>query len=171
MDLRPATCRDARAIADVHVASTLASYRGLFLAPALDGVDSDDRAERWRQTLSDASTATLVAESDGQILGFVHYGPCRDGDVADGRVGEIMSVYVEPGSWGKGVGRSLLRAALDRLACAGFREAKLWVLGRNARAVAFYEGAGFVSDGAVTHRKMFGVPVIIVRYGTRVPGQ
>jgi diamine N-acetyltransferase len=119
--------------------------------------------------LTNAATATYVAESNGQMLGFVNYGRCRDEDVADVRVGEIMSLYVAPDSLGIGLGRMLLGAAVGQLAAAGPCEAKLWVLGRNARAVAFYEHAGFVRDGTIKHRDMFGVPAIVVRYGTCVP--
>jgi ribosomal protein S18 acetylase RimI-like enzyme len=170
MNLRSATCRDARPIAAVHVASTRAAYRGLFPDSALDGIDAEDRAGRWRQTLSDANTTTLIAESDGQTLGFVNFGPCRDEDAEAGRVGEVMSVYVAPDCWGKGVGRRLLRTALEQLAGAGFGEAKVWVLDRNARAVAFYERAGFVRDDLVRHHEIFGVPVVVVRYRTCLPG-
>ena len=89
--------------------------RGLFPSSAAFGkIDIDDRAERWRQLLTNAATATYVAESNGQILGFVNYGRCRDEDVADERVGEIMSLYVAPDSWGHGLGRMLLGAALGR---------------------------------------------------------
>ena len=170
MDLRLATYRDAWSIAVVHVASTREAYRGLFPASALDGIDADDRAERWRQTLTDANNITLVAKSDGQVLGFVNYGPCRDEDVAAGGVGEIISIYVAPDFWGSGAGRRLLQAALERLAGAGSCEAKVWVLDRNARAVAFYEHAGFIRDGMVKHREMFGAPVVVVRYRTCLLG-
>lgn len=169
MNLRFGTSSDARSIAVVHFASIRESYRGLFPSSALGKIDIDDRAERWRQLLTNAATATYVAESNGQILGFVNYGRCRDEDVADVRVGEIMSLYVAPDSWGNGLGRMLLGAALGQLAATGLCEAKLWVLGRNARAVAFYEQAGFVRDGTIKHRDMFGVPAIVVRYGTCLP--
>jgi ribosomal protein S18 acetylase RimI-like enzyme len=170
MELRAATLRDAGAIAIVHVASTRQAYRGLFPASALSGIDTDDRAERWRQTLTDPSGTTLVVEADGQILGFVHYGPCRDEDVAAGRVGEIMSIYVAPDSWGQGAGQTLLQASLERLAAAGFREVKLWAIDRNARADAFYTRAGFVRDGMVRHREMFRVPITVVRYHASLSG-
>ena len=164
MDLRSATCRDARSIAVVHVASIRESYHGIFPAEALNRIDTDDRAGRWRQTLTDVNNTTLVAESDAQILGFVNYGPCRDHDVAAERVEEIMSIYVAPDSWGNGIGRRLLHAACERLAGAGFCEAKLWVLDRNGRAIAFYERAGFAHDGATKHCEMYGVLIIVVRY-------
>jgi ribosomal protein S18 acetylase RimI-like enzyme len=170
MDLRPATCRDARSIAVVHVASIQKSYHGIFPASELNQIDTDDRAEKWRQILTDANYSTLVAESGEHILGFVNYGPCRDEDVAAERAGEIMSIYVAPDAWGNGVGRRLLQTALARLAGAGFCEAKLWVLDRNGRAIAFYERAGFARDGATKHREMYGVQLIVVRFHRSLPG-
>jgi ribosomal protein S18 acetylase RimI-like enzyme len=169
MDLRPATWHDAPSIAVVEVASTREAHRGLFPASALDLIDLDDRAERWRQNLTEAKSTTLVAESDDQILGFINYGPCRDEDVAAERVGEIMAIYVAPDSWGLGVGRRLLQAALEQLAQAGSCEVKLWVIDRNTRAITFYERAGFARDGATRHREMYGVPILIVRYQRGLP--
>ncbi|HLG51008.1 MAG TPA: GNAT family N-acetyltransferase [Chloroflexota bacterium] len=168
MNLRTATDHDARSIAVVHVASIRQAYGGLFPGSALDGIDIDDRAVRWRQILTDARSTTLVAESNERILGFVNYGPCRDEDVAVERVGEILSIYVAPDAWGGGVGRSLMQSALARLASAGFCAAKLWVLDQNTRAIAFYERAGFARDGSTKHREMFGVPITVVRYHGRL---
>jgi ribosomal protein S18 acetylase RimI-like enzyme len=168
--IRQATPEAADAIADVHVASIRSAYRAIFPEASLAAIDQRDRAERWRRGLAAGPDTTLLAESVDQLLGFVNYGPCRDEDVEAGRVGEIMAIYVAPGSWRKGIGRRLLRAARERLANAGFREAKVWVLDRNAQAIAFYERAGFVPDGRIKHREMYGVPTTIFRYSARLVG-
>jgi hypothetical protein len=81
MEPRVATIADARAIAVVHIASIRDAYRSLFPAPALRGLDIDDRAERWRQILTQETSTVLVAEVHGQILGFANFGRCRDEDV------------------------------------------------------------------------------------------
>ena len=104
MNLRFGTSSDARSIAVVHFASIRESYRGLFPSSALGKIDIDDRAERWRQLLTNAATATYVAESNCQSNPRLRrYGRCRDEDVADERVEEIMSLYVAPDSWTTGL--------------------------------------------------------------------
>jgi ribosomal protein S18 acetylase RimI-like enzyme len=170
IEIREATPEAAEAIAEVHVASIRSAYRAIFPEASLAAIDLHDRAERWRRGLAAGSDTTLLGESVDRLLGFVNYGPCRDEDVEAGRVGEIMSIYVAPDSWGKGIGRRLLRAARERLASAGFREAKVWVLERNARAIAFYERAGFVPDGRIKHPEIYGVATTIVRYSAPLVG-
>lgn len=54
-------------------------------------------------------------------------------------------LYVVPGAQGTGLGQVLLDAALPAR-----RDAYLWVIADNARAVRFYERNGFASDGLVT---------------------
>jgi L-amino acid N-acyltransferase YncA len=168
MELRVATVADARAIAVVHIASIREAYRSLFPAPALGGLDIDDRAERWRQILTEHTSTVLVAEADGQMLGFASFGRCRDEDVEADLVGEIMSIYVAPDSWKQGIGWRLLRAAHHDMAKAGFREARLWVLDRNSQAIALYERAGFVRDGRIKQHEIHGVTATIVRYSTQL---
>lgn len=55
----------------------------------------------------------------------------------------IMNLTVAPGSRGRGLGRFLLRLALDLGARRGAREAFLEVRESNAAALALYQGAGF----------------------------
>ena len=47
--IRAATVRDARAIAEVHVASWRWAYRDTFPAAALEGLDVEERARTWSE--------------------------------------------------------------------------------------------------------------------------
>ena len=49
---------------------------------------------------------------------------------------------------GKGYGRALLQAAVDKLAEMGCTDILLWVLAENERAKKFYEKNGFSASGA-----------------------
>ena len=71
--------------------------------------------ERWRPG---GAIDVLVAESDGQIAGFICLRRSGDED-AGAQVGEIDSFYTHPSVWGTGDGRALLSAAVARLAAAG----------------------------------------------------
>ena len=89
----------------------------------------------------------LLAEEDGQLLGFSTSGESRDDD-ADPSVGEVRSFFVAAGRWRQGVGRALMAAALESLRERGCSEATVWSFAANDRANAFYERAGFARDGA-----------------------
>jgi GNAT superfamily N-acetyltransferase len=89
----------------------------------------------------------LLAEEDGELLGFSTSGESRDDD-ADPSVGEIRSLFVAAGRWGRGIGRVLMPATLDALRERGCTKATVWSFAANERANAFYERAGFTLDGA-----------------------
>jgi ribosomal protein S18 acetylase RimI-like enzyme len=161
--IRKASEADAGAITDVHLASMREAYRSLLPVEALASIEAHDRIERWRERLTRGASVTLLAVSDGQTVGFVDFGICRDGDVSPGTVGEVMAIYVHPATWGRGVGSLLMRAALDRLRGDGFAEVVLWVIEGNRQAIEFYERFGFARDGSLRHPEMYGVPTTIVR--------
>jgi GNAT superfamily N-acetyltransferase len=104
-------------------------------------------AERWFALIEDPAVSMLLAEEDGELLGFSTSGESRDAD-ADASVGEVRSFFVAAGRWGQGIGRALMAAALDSLRERGSTEATVWSFAANARANAFYERAGFTRDGA-----------------------
>lgn len=106
----------------------------------------------------------LVAEDDAAVVGFVVGGPAVDGDVDPRRVGLIDLLYVTPARWGEGAGRSLMRAALVRMASSGMSEAVLWTARDNNRAREVYVRFGWRLDGAERRRVALGVPITEARY-------
>ena len=150
MEVRPARPDDARAIAAVHVRSWQAGYRGIIAGAILDAITVDDRERLWRGYLTDPDDEirTLVAEQNGEVVGFVSLAAeSRDDDAAPG-VAEIPALYVDPARWRSGAGRALVEAALERLRAGGAAEVSLWVLEDNERGRAFYAACGFTADGA-----------------------
>jgi GNAT superfamily N-acetyltransferase len=162
--IRRATVDDARAIAEVSVASWLGAYRGLMPDDALDGADVDQREERNRIFLAGGADA-LVAEDDEGVYGFASFGRSRDPDAGD-EVGELYAIYLRPERWGRGLGRELHDAAVEALRAAGFAEATLWVLDSNERARRFYERAGWQADGSVRSDRVGELRALVeeVRY-------
>jgi GNAT superfamily N-acetyltransferase len=146
--IRAAVAEDGHAIAEVHVASWLAAYRGLIPDEALDALDVDARAARWYASLADGTASALVAEDEAGIYGWATVGRSRDPD-ASGEIGELWGLYLRPDRWGQGLGRDLHDAALDELCAQGFSAATLWVLEGNARATRFYERQGWRPDGSM----------------------
>ena len=161
LTVRPATVDDARAIAEVHVASWQAAYRGLLPQEYLDGISVEQRAARRRESLANGHGTTLVAVDSGTVVGFAVTGRSRDED-ADDSVGELYALYLRPDVWGVGAGAQLHDAALRSL--AGFGSNTLWVLDTNARARRFYERHGWQPDGVTKLDDRMGVDLSEVRY-------
>jgi GNAT superfamily N-acetyltransferase len=86
---------------------------------------------------------TVVAESDGQLLGFAVVLLRDDGDA------ELDGLFVEPTYWRHGIGRALVDQA-ERIAVVD-GSANLWVTA-NTRALGFYDSCGFVTVGEVQTR-------------------
>jgi ribosomal protein S18 acetylase RimI-like enzyme len=163
MDIRRATPDDAAALARLHVDSWRTAYRGLVPQSHLDSLNYDRRARRFRESLARHAEETYLAEQDGDILGFLTLGGCRDEDVGQEAAGEIWGIYLAPKHWRKGIGRLLCRYGERILRSRGCRLATLWVLAGNEEARRFYEAMGYEADGA-TRTLTPGAPLEAVRY-------
>ncbi|WP_146842773.1 GNAT family N-acetyltransferase [Cellulomonas composti] len=162
--IRAARTADASAIAQVHVRSWQEAYAGIVPSAYLAGLDPAQRAVRWAEDLRsgpDEGILTWVAESGPRLLGFVTLGPSRDEDARRGDR-EIYSIYLDPGTWGHGVARDLMRTVIAE---AGERTAlSLWVIADNERARHFYRRHGFQPDGVERFDDVGGANLLEVRY-------
>jgi ribosomal-protein-alanine N-acetyltransferase len=96
-------------------------------------------AEAFAETLARAP-GLLATDDDDCACGFVVVSIVADEC-------EILDLGVLPAARRRGLGRELLRAALDQAARAGARRCHLEVRASNAAAQALYAGCGFVLDG------------------------
>ena len=148
MEIRAAAGADARAIAEVHVRSWQAAYRGQIPASVLAALSVDGRAKWWTQTLGNPNNRVLVADEASRIVAFVNFGPLRDDDAERDSVGEVYAIYCLAEFWDRGVGRKLMEGAIASLGDLHFAAVRVWVLDTNRRAIAFYRKLGFSADGA-----------------------
>ena len=168
IELREARRGDELAVAAVHIRSWQEAYRGLMADDFLDALDPRDRATRYTFEANGptAPTTVLAVEvgEDGAeaILGFTTICPSRDADAPG--IGEVVSLYVDPGRYRGGIGRLLMAEARRLLREAGFTEALLWVLQGNDRAASFYEGEGWLPDGATREEQPYGVVSNVRRF-------
>jgi ribosomal protein S18 acetylase RimI-like enzyme len=163
--IRPLRSEDAGALGAVHVRAWQTAYRGLLPDEYLANLKAAERAAQWAEALARGPrprVARLGAEVDGRVVGFIAVGAAA-GDTASS-TGEVYALNVDPGHWGRGIGRTLLDAGVDHLRESGFTEAILWVLPGNARARRFYEAAGWRHDGADRRLNVLGVDVDETRY-------
>ena len=148
-------------MARVQLAGWRAGFAGI-VPVALEPTE-EFLARRTRDGLADPARRFVVAELDGAVRGWCGFGPTRDDDEGPG-VGEIYTLFVEPGAWRHGLGRAALTAALAELSACGFGDATVWSFAANARANAFYERLGFARDAAAERRDERLGDAVIVRY-------
>ena len=90
---------------------------------------------------------TIVAENEaGEISGFcAMVFPSRDED-ADGSVCQVTAIYIHPERQRWGIGRALMRSALDKAAGDGFEAVTAWVPAGNDDAKSFFASFGFKAE-------------------------
>ena len=160
--VRPAVPDDVATMVAIKHDAGVAAW-GHILPPAV--VETLPFPGRWVAAIEDSDPRAwvLIGEVGGSARGFVVTRPSGDGDAGAG-TGELDAFYVDPASWGTGVGRGLLAAALDALEEAGFRDATLWTAAENHRPRRIYELAGWRTDGTERRRALGGVEFVEVRY-------
>lgn len=145
MLIRHAVPEDAYAVAEIHVEAWRAAYAGILPETFLSSLTVSSRQAFWLQSLAEKQGDLQVAMDGERMLGWINTGPCRDPDAAIGDA-EIWALYASPTVWSTGVGRQLWVSAQTRLLEQGDRRCRLWVLAQNARAIRFYQAAGFERD-------------------------
>jgi ribosomal protein S18 acetylase RimI-like enzyme len=150
---------DARTIAEVHVRSWQAAYRGVVTDEFLDSLDVDRRAEMIEGAIRDESKGLLVAEQDGHVAGFSMLAASYD----EGW-GEVLAIYASPDHWGVGVGYELMAASVEWLQEQGYQRAMLMVLENNPRARTFYERQGWSLGKRIRIENIGGRDLTEVRY-------
>lgn len=164
MRIEPATAADARSVAQVHVRAWQVAYTGILDDDFLAALSVEKREAMWCEAIEKKAPELLVARVEGNVIGWVSFDASRNKGAAE-QAGEIWALYVDPAHWSGGVGRALLRRARERLSERGFTSINLWVLAANARAIRFYETAGFALEaGSAQTFELGGRQVQEIRY-------
>lgn len=103
---------------------------------------NDPRAD-FDLALATATSAVLLAEQEGVIIGSVMVG-------FDGHRGWVYYLAAAPESRLQGIGRRLMRAAEDWLSAIGSPKIQLMVRGDNQAARGFYDALGYEVQDVVT---------------------
>jgi RimJ/RimL family protein N-acetyltransferase len=142
IEVRPATQRDAKAIAEIHARSSQAAFKALFPGEQAPTVSVDKGQAYWREAIEFSEPQVYVAVVDDQVVGFVGFDRSRDKGTPN-TVGEIWAIYAAPVVWGQGIGLALWDAARDGLVDEGCTKVTIWVPLGNERALRFHDLAGF----------------------------
>jgi ribosomal protein S18 acetylase RimI-like enzyme len=146
-EVRPATLRDAKNIAELHNATFREAFKALISEAEIPAMPLEKRQAYWREAIEYSEPQVHVALDDDKIVGFVGFDRSRDKGTPP-TMGEIWAIYVNPAYWGKGVGLALWDAAREGLMEEGCTHVSLWVPIANERALRFHELAGFKREMA-----------------------
>ena len=158
MEIRRTNPSDEDEICRLYIESWKAGYRGLLPQKFLDELSGD----RWKGREFLRDEGSFVITESGKILGHVHIRPAEDSKMQGW--GEVHTMYVLPGFWGKGYGSELFRYALNRLKEQGFSRVYLWVLQGNERAMGFYAKHGFRETSDTLECEVGGALVTDIRF-------
>ncbi|WP_294120888.1 GNAT family N-acetyltransferase [Sphingomonas sp.] len=138
--IRAAEARDAAAIATIyayHVAHGTASFD---TSPRSEADTASKIAE-----CAERGWPFLVAELDGQVLGYAYATQFRDRPAY--RTTCENSIYLDPAHLGQGIGTLLLGALVEAATKAGFRQMIAVIGGAEPASAALHARAGFVETG------------------------
>lgn len=153
--IRKATQDDIPAIASLHINGWKAAYGGGLVDQAyLDSLSVEQRIKDWQGWMAAGESQTLIAEKDGQAVGFITTGRTKTAPPGSSPIrpmfsAEVYALYLDQSVWRQGVGTALLKQAAIDLKELKHSSLCLWVLDGNARAKAFYEKMGGQKVGSV----------------------
>lgn len=131
MNIRKATENDLSRIAEIYVCNNRLYYYPIFQDAAFSfgRLQVASYMKEYRQ--EPGAMAHTYVYDDGVLKGFVKLSGT-----------EVHKLFVEPVFQSEGIGAALLDFAVRK-----FGADRLWVLEKNARAIAFYARHGFVPTG------------------------
>ncbi|MFB6223202.1 MAG: GNAT family N-acetyltransferase [Haloarcula sp.] len=140
MRIREAEPSDRPAIRDVARRSLEASY-SLGPKAITSAIEEWYDEERIEEVLAEESRVMLVAEQDGQVVGFSENVLSGDG------IGTILWLHVDPSYRGEGIGAALFDETDQVLHQRGAETLDGRVLADNVEGNSFYEDRGFERTG------------------------
>ena len=160
--LRQARAEDAHAIGAVTADAWRGAYRGIVPGEFLAAMTAEGQVEHFRRQLGGGER--WVVEEDGQIVGFVSFGPPREGRDQEPGAGEVWALMVRTAAQRRGHGRTLLTRAAERLDARGYGTGLLWVLEAYQAGRRFYEAMGWRADGERKLLRLGPADVPALRY-------
>ena len=139
--VRDSSDADVEAIAAIYAGHVLQGTGSFELAPPTASEIAARREEIVKRGLP-----WLVAEIDGEVVGYAYAGPFRAREAY--RFTLEDSIYVRPEASGKGVGRLLLMRLIDRCRTGGYKRL-IAMIGdsNNIASIRLHERCGFEHSG------------------------
>src|SRR5262245_45641181 len=115
MLVRNALESDATPLAEMHIASWRAAYRGSVPDPVLANLSIEKRSSMWRDQIANRDRIVVCCEEAGKVVGGLIIGTARDEDVDREKTAELMVMYVHPDHWRRGIGSAIWELARPRV--------------------------------------------------------
>lgn len=140
---RPARLSDLGAITEIYRESVQNGVATYELTPP-----TVDEMTRRFTVLTDDGFPYMVCEDDaGQLLGFAYAGAYRTRPAYQWTVED--SIYLPPGSRGRGLGKVLLGNLIEQCTEKGFRQMIAVIGGAHPASVQLHRTLGFVPCGTI----------------------
>lgn len=142
MIIRPAKLSDLPAITEIYaecVVNGIATYE-------LSAPDLREMTSRF-QTITANNYPYLVAESDGQIIGYAYASAFRTRPAYNWSCED--SIYLSPAGRGQGTGSLLLSRLIECCTALGFRQMIAVIGGAHPASIGVHEKAGFHHSGRI----------------------
>nr|WP_212755987.1 GNAT family N-acetyltransferase [Flexivirga aerilata] len=135
------------AVADSDAAACAAIYAPYVTETEVTFETEPPDAAEFRHRIEEAQRrhAWLIAENDGNTVGYAYAGPFKGR--AAYRFSCEVSVYLDPAARGRGVGRALYDELLARLTTDGMRMACAGITLPNDASLALHRALGFTEVG------------------------
>lgn len=140
LQIRDAAEADAETVADIYAHHVLHGTASYDVVPPIKAQIAE-KIERIRGS----NWPFLVAEQDGQIVGYAYATQFRDR--AAYRWTAENSIYVHPERLGRGIGKLLLNELCLRAEALGFRQMIAVIGGAEEASVRLHESCGFREIG------------------------
>lgn len=144
---RSAELGDAEALRALFAESFVETFGHLYRPTDLQEFLHTNSDAKWHSNLTDRQVAIRVAESDGELLGFVELAPKKLPYETSAPAIELRRLYLKSSAHGRGIADELMKWALGEAAARGAHEVVLSVYVDNHRARRFYERYGFDAVG------------------------
>jgi ribosomal protein S18 acetylase RimI-like enzyme len=137
--IRPSKAADKDVIISVNRVSWKDAYKHIFSEDEISRFFNGELEQKgsWLGKREER-LSPLVAVDNENVIGFIGMASLLNDTAA-----EITTFYILPEKQGKGIGKQLWQAAIDKLREDGYTGAWVWVL-EKAEARKFYEGRGCV---------------------------
>jgi phosphinothricin acetyltransferase len=143
VEVRDAIELDLPAIVDIY--NAWIPTRTITWTETLDTLEA--RAA-WFARQNAEGWPVLVADVAGTVAGFTCYEPFRgEGKWPGYRTTAELSIHVQESHWGRGVGRALVEALIERGRAAGLHVLVAGIDSDNLESIRFHERLGFVEVG------------------------
>lgn len=131
---------DIPSVVKIQIEGWKTAYRGIIDDEYLDSMSMEEKINKRKKDYQDGPF--IVAEVDGEIVGFCRYFDTvlsKDGEDYDS---ELMALYVKPNLKQHGIGKRLFEFAKDDLRNQDRYKMILWCLKDNYPSRKFYEKMG-----------------------------